>query len=265
MSAELAVMEITALLRSGTSAKVAMRQLQTNHLSEYQLKQFQFIWEVATESGGHLALALDRLTEVFRAQQRQFSELAIAFASPKATANLILLLPLAAVIFSELLGLSALAASFGTALGAVSVGLGLLLLIVARISSLRMLEKAKPREADPGAFLDAVAIGLSAGLSPKAAATLARTKSKQQFSQDVPADQLTIFWDAVKVSEQSGIALNGLLLARADTLRHRLWSNHRSSLAKLSVSLLIPLGLAALPAFVFLAVVPVGIGLFSAI
>jgi tight adherence protein B len=265
MSAELAVMEITALLRSGTSARAAKQQLQTNELSEFQTKQFQFIWEVATESGGHLGLALDRLTEVFRAQQRQFVELGIAFASPKATANLILLLPLVAVVFSELLGLSALGASLATALGVVSIGLGLVLLILARISSLRMLEKAKPREADPGAFLDAVAIGLSAGLSPKAAATLARNKSKQHFLEDVPADQLTIFWDAVKVSEQSGIALNGLLLARADTLRHRLWNSNRLALAKLSVSLLIPLGLAALPAFVFLAVVPVGIGLFSAI
>jgi tight adherence protein B len=264
MSADLAVLEVTALLRSGTGQSVARNHLQTDDLTEYQVKQFEFIWEVATESGGHLALALDRLAEVFRAQQRQFSELRIAFASPKATANLILLLPLFAVLFSELLGLSALGASFGTALGAVSVGLGLLLLIVARISSLRMLERAKPREADPGAFLDAVAIGLSAGLNPKAAAAMARTKSRVLFGEEVPADQLNIFWEAVKVSEQSGIALNGLLSARADALRHRLWSNHRSQLAKLSISLLIPLGLAALPAFVFLAVVPVGIGLFSA-
>lgn len=258
-------MEIAALLRSGTSAAVAKKQLQIKDLSDFQLKQFNFIWEVAAESGGHLALALDRLTEVFRAQQRQFAELGVAFASPKATANLILLLPLLAVVFSELLGLSALGASLGSVLGVISIGLGLLLLIVARISSLRMLEKARPREADPGAFLDAVVIGLSAGLNPKAAASLARTKSKEQFLQDVPPDQLNIFWDAVKVSEQSGIALVGLLMARADTLRHRLWSSHRSSLAKLSISLLVPLGLAALPAFVFLAVVPVGIGLFRAI
>jgi tight adherence protein B len=258
-------MEIAALLRSGTSAAAAKKQLQTKDLSDFQLKQFNFIWNVAAESGGHLALALDRLTEVFRAQQRQFAELGIAFASPKATANLILLLPLLAVVFSELLGLSAIGASLGSVLGVISIGLGLLLLIVARISSLRMLEKARPREADPGAFLDAVVIGLSAGLSPKAAASLARAKSKEQFLQDVPPDQLTIFWDAVKVSEQSGIALVGLLMARADTLRHRLWSSHRSSLAKLSISLLIPLGLAALPAFVFLAVVPVGIGLFRSI
>jgi tight adherence protein B len=255
-------MEITALLRAGTSATTAKRQLQIHDLSAFQVKQFQFIWEVATESGGHLALALDRLAEVFRFQNRQLSELKVAFASPRATSNLILLLPIAAVVFSELLGLSALAASFGTSLGAISVGLGLLLLIVARISSLKMLAKAKPREADPGAFLDAVAIALSAGLNPKAAASMARTKSKVLFGEEVSADQLNILWEAVKVSEQSGIALNGLLLARADALRHRLWSHHRLQLARLSISLLIPLGLAALPAFVFLAVVPVGIGLF---
>jgi len=264
MSAEIAVMEVTALLRSGTSAATAKRQFQIKQLSPFQVKQFQFIWEMAIDSGGHLALALDRLAEVFKYQHRQFSELAIAFASPKATANLVLLLPIAAVLFSELLGLSALGASFGTSLGAVSVGAGLLLLIVARISSLKMLEKAKPREADPGAFLDAVAIGLSAGLSPKASAAMARNKARVQFGDEVSADQMSIFWEAVKVSEQSGIALNGLLLARADSLRHRLWSNHRAQLARLSISLVIPLGLAALPAFVFLAVVPVGIGLLSA-
>lgn len=264
MSADLAVMEISALLRSGTNATRAKKEINAQDLTEFQMKQFEFIWEVAAESGGHLALALDRLSEVFRAQQRQFSELKIAFASPKATANIILLLPLLAVVFSELLGLSALGAAFGTSLGAVSIGLGLLLLIIARISSLKMLEKAKPREADPGAFLDAVAIGLSAGLNPKAAFSMARNKCEVLFAEEVPADQLNIFWEAVKVSERSGIALNGLLLARADALRHRLWSNHRTSLAKLSISLLIPLGVAALPAFVFLAVVPVGIGLFSA-
>jgi pilus assembly protein TadC len=55
------------------------------------------------------------------------------------------------------------------------------------------------------------------------------------------------------------------LSARADALRHRLWNRRRQDLAKLSISLLLPLGLAALPAFVFLAVVPLGIGLFRAV
>jgi tight adherence protein B len=142
-----------------------------------------------------------------------------------------------------------------------AVGIGLLLLIIARIVSLRMLEKAKPREADPGAFLDAVVIGLSAGLSPKSAAALATRQSLENLDTEVSPEQLSAFWDSVAVSEQSGIALTGILSARADALRHLLWNRRRTDLARLSISLLLPLGLAALPAFVFLAVVPVGIGL----
>jgi tight adherence protein B len=263
MSAELAVMELTALLRAGTSAKNARTQFPIANLSSFQRKQFDFIWLVATDSGGALAKGLDRLASVFAQQNRQLAELKIAFASPKATANLILVLPLLAVLFSELLGLSALAASVGTSLGAVSVGIGLILLIVARVSSLRMLEAAKPRELDPGAFLDAISIALSAGLSPKSAAAMAKSRFSQTLLEEVSSEQWLIFWEAVKASEQSGIALTGLLAARADSLRFRMWNNHRAVISKLQIKLMIPLGLAALPAFVLLAVVPVGIGLFS--
>jgi tight adherence protein B len=85
------------------------------------------------------------------------------------------------------------------------------------------------------------------------------------FGEKVSGEQLSQLQDAVSVSEQSGIALSGILSARADALRHRLWNRRRQDLAKLSISLLLPLGLAALPAFVFLAVVPLGIGLFRAV
>jgi tight adherence protein B len=262
VSANLAVLELSALLRSGATTSTAIKSFQEDSLSDFQKKQFRFIWEVARESGGNLALSLDRLAEVFEAQHKQISELRLAFASPRATANLILLLPIFAVVFAELLGLSALTAAFETSLGALAVGIGLVLLIVARIVSLRMLEKAKPRESDPGAFLDAVVIGLSAGLAPKSAATLATRCSEYTLQQEVSKEQLGALWDSVGFSEQSGIALTGILSARADALRHRLWNRRRSELARLSISLLLPLGLAALPAFVFLAVVPVGIGLF---
>lgn len=261
MSANLAVLELSAMLRSGATSATAIRSFQEENLSSFQKSQFRFIWEVAKESGGNLALSLDRLAEVFEAQQKQNSELKIAFSSPRATANLILLLPLVAVVFAELLGLSAISSSFETSLGSLAVGLGLVLLIIARLVSLRMLEKAKPREADPGAFLDAVVIGLSAGLSVKSSAALAKRKSAASAGLDVSPEQLSALWDAVAISEQSGIALTGILSARANALRHRLWNRRRHDLAKLSISLLLPLGLAALPAFVFLAVIPVGIGL----
>jgi tight adherence protein B len=265
MSANLAVLELSALLRSGATNQVAIKAFQAQSLSDFQKKQFQFIWEMAKDSGGNLALALDRLAEVFESQHKQSSELKIAFASPRASANLILMLPLLAVVFAELLGLPTISSALETSLGALAVGVGLILLIIARVVSLRMLEKAKPREVDPGAFLDAVVIGLSAGLSPKASSSLAQTKAILNFGEPVSGEQISQLLDAVSVSEQSGIALSGILSARADALRHRLWNQRRRVLAKLTISLLLPLGLAALPAFVFLAVVPLGIGLFRAV
>jgi tight adherence protein B len=265
MSANLAVLELSALLRSGATNQVAINSFQIQSLSEFQKKQFQFIWDMAKESGGNLALALDRLAEVFESQHKQSSELKIAFASPRASANLILLLPILAVVFAQLLGLPTISSALDTSLGSLAVGIGLILLIVARIVSLRMLERAKPRESDPGAFLDAVVIGLSAGLSPRASSALAQNKAILNFGEEVSKEQLSALMDAVSVSEQSGIALSGILSARADAYRHRLWNQRRQVLAKLTISLLLPLGLAALPAFVFLAVVPLGIGLFRAV
>ena len=265
MSANLAVLELSALLRSGATSQDAIKAFQLQALSDFQKKQFQFIWDVANESGGNLALALDRLAEVFASQHKQSSELKIAFASPRASANLILMLPILAVIFAELLGLPTISSAFDTSLGALAIGVGLILLIVARIVSLRMLEKARPREADPGAFLDAVVIGLSAGLSPRSSSNLAQNKAILNFGEVVSKEQVAALMDAVSVSEKSGIALTGILSARADALRHRLWNQRRQVLAKLTISLLLPLGLAALPAFVFLAVVPLGIGLFRAV
>ena len=105
MSANLAVLELSALLRSGATNQAAIKAFQVDLLSEFQKKQFQFIWDVSRDSGGNLALALDRLAQVFDSQHKQSAELKVSFASPRASANLILMLPLLAVIFAELLGL----------------------------------------------------------------------------------------------------------------------------------------------------------------
>jgi tight adherence protein B len=264
VSAQIAIMEIAALLRSGASSKYALDQFQSSLLSKHQNLQFQFIWKTATRAGGNLALALDRLAQVFEQQSRAMSELKLAFSSPKATANLILLLPIFVLLLSELLGVSTLETSFSSGLGILALGLGLILLIVARIISLRMLERARPQEADPGAYLDAVVIALSAGLPARSAENLAANIHIEIFEE--PANEVAVanFLDALKISEQSGIALSGILSARAEALRHKLWNQRRSILAKVSVSLMLPLGLAALPAFVLLAVVPLGLGLFNA-
>jgi len=262
MSAQLAVLESAALLKSGASAKLVGEQFRLSELSEYQKLQFKFIWEVARESGGALTPALERLAQVFYRQSREHAEQKLAFASPKATANLILLLPLVAVFGAELMGLRATTAALSSGVGAVALGLGIILLITARVISLRMLLRAKPLEYDPGIFFDAMAIGLSSGMGVKSTLELVRSQYLEQFG-ELATELIEQLNQAIRFSEQSGVALSGILSARADSLRHREHDRSRSVLAKLAISLLMPLGLAALPAFLLLAVVPLALGLLQ--
>lgn len=259
----MAVLELAALLRSGARARDASKNFRIEALGKFERKQYRYIWDVAQLSGGQLALALDRLAEVFEKQQLQLGELRLAFSQPKATANLILILPPIAMLASEMVGISSLKVALATTLGSVAIGLGLLLLILARILSLRMLNRARPKEEDPGGFLDAIVVGLSAGLSAKAATNLARDKHEEHFGESPSTEQLQAIQASIAISEKSGIALGGILLARADAFRQAMWQRSRNRVSKLSVSLMIPLGTTALPAFVLLAVVPIGLGMFS--
>jgi tight adherence protein B len=83
------------------------------------------------------------------------------------------------------------------------------------------------------------------------------------------AEQLRDFVGNVEVSELqelssgSGIALVELLQERANSLRIEQFTADRMKIQKTSISVLWPLGLTVLPAFVLIAIVPVGAALIQ--
>lgn len=259
MSDQLALLQAVALLKSGAPANRIRAEL-VSKLSTQQRHQLEFIWSVSRHSGGMLVLSLQRLAEVVKKQQESLAQLKLAFSAPRASANLILLLPLLVVLLGELFGLAILATALASSIGLASLSLGLLMLIAARLISLRMLAKATPREHDPGAFLDAVAIGLSAGLATQSAIALAEREYEKSFSSEQLASKN--LEELVASAKQSGMPLAALMRARADQLRAEVWQRAGEQIAKLSISLVLPLGLVALPAFLLVAVVPIGLGLF---
>lgn len=263
MSAQLAVLESAALIRSGANWNSIEKEFRFDYLSDYQIRQFRLVYKVSQESGGSLVAALERLARVFEQQQKQQAEINLAFATPKATANLILGLPLLALILAELFGIGVFSAVINSSLGIVSLAAGLILLIIARIVSLRMLLRARPLEQDPGAIFDAIAIGLSAGLGPKSAVGLANRHLVEQFGLSISQAELTELDRVMALSERLGMSVGPALAATADVNRYRFWQAQKESTSKLTISLLVPLGLIALPAFLLLAVVPVAIGLFQ--
>jgi tight adherence protein B len=132
-------------------------------------------------------------------------------------------------------------------------------MLVAGISSRRMLRRASPAFSDPGIFLDCVVIGLQAGLPVSAAAENARVR----VGEGRESEAFQKLEQALDLSDSTGAELTSILSAAADGLRDELFHEQSNRLAKLAVHLMIPLGLAVLPAFVLLTVVPIAIGLLG--
>lgn len=265
ISAANAVRQISALISAGLPAQQA-RQICENQilkLSDWQNKQFQLVWNLATSLGGPVVIALSRIADVFDREQRNQNEVQLAFAAPQSTARLVTGLPLVALLLSQLVGMNPLGAIIGSPFALISVCLGAGLLVLGRYWSKRLLAKALPQTQDPGAFIDCVVIGLQAGLPLQAA----RERALQNFQLVLDQNSSTLdeqtLNEAAELSRRSGASLTEILMATADRFRDELRFEIANRIARLGIRLMIPLGVAVLPAFILLSIVPIAISLLS--
>lgn len=259
------VRQITALISAGIPAQQARQMAAENILQmpKNQLVQFELLWGLATRLGGPVALVLTRLSNVFDRQQRNLSEVELAFAAPQSTSRLVTGLPLVALGLAQLVGMNPLGAITGSILGFVSVCLGAGLLFVGHRWSKRLLSKALPSTGDPGAFSDCVLIGLQAGLPLQNAIDEATKDFAKAMGHEVSEQDQEALNEAAELSRKSGAALTEILLANSDRFRDELRFETSNRIARLGINLMIPLGVAVLPAFVLLAIVPIAISLLS--
>ncbi len=251
--------QLASLLRAGVGAsqsfELVQPELQT--LLPERREQIELLWSVALESGGPLVPAINRFAEVLGKLDAQQTQLQLTFASPKATSKLIFGLPIVGLVLAQLLGLAPISAMVTSLPGFLALCLGLILMLVATISSRRMLRRACPAFSDPGLFLDCVVIGLQAGLPVSTAAE----NSIARVGEAHDSQALKKLEQALILSDSTGAELTGILSAAADGLREEFFHEQSKRVAKLAVNLMIPLGLAVLPAFALLTVVPIAIGL----
>ena len=170
--------QLASLLRAGVGANQAFEIVRPDlkNLSPDRRDQIDLLWSVALDTGGPLVPAISRFTEVLARLDTHQAQLQLTFASPKATSKLISGLPVIGLLLAQLLGLAPISAMTTSLPGFLALCLGLILMLVAGISSRRMLRRASPAFSDPGIFLDCVVIGLQAGLPVSAAAENARVR-----------------------------------------------------------------------------------------
>lgn len=257
--------EVGALART-----VVKRQehgmLPVEALAAERLHALAVPWQVAEVSGAPMADALMRLAAQLESIRESDRKRRVAFAGPRATMKLVILLPLIGCAFSMLLGFNTLEVLLTTPIGWAVSGVGLVLLIIGQQWSKRMLNRAAQHRALPGYVSELLAVALTGG-SSVAQARLNVTNALDRFP--VSGVSLREVQDAesapnraIALAERAGVSVAEVLRAQAESDRRDAAANQDEAAARLGVKLMLPLGLCVLPAFVVLTVIPMVLSIF---
>jgi tight adherence protein B len=216
-------------------------------------------WDVATQAGAPLAACLRDLASAFRDLGQLHRDLTVALTGPRATARMVLVLPLVALLFGTVLGFDTLHTLFLTGPGLACLAVGGLLMLAAARWNRHLVATAGRQGPAPGLELDLTAIGMAGGGSLAGARATAR-RSAERFGLRPPGASATAA-DAVidrvlDLSARAGVPAGDLLRSEAAQARRDARTAGRQRAETLAVTLMIPLGVCVLPAFMLVGVAP---------
>ena len=214
-------------------------------------------WQVATTVGAPLAESLRALATALRDAREADDEVRVALAEPAGTARLMGWLPLVAVALGALLGFDTLSTLVGTPMGLACLLAGSALILGARLWSAALVRRASETGDVPGMGSELFAIAMSGGVSLERAADIVRAATG--VAADGPTEEV------LTLARTAGVPAVELLRATAALARHRARVDGRLRAARLSSRLLLPLGVCTLPAFLFLGVAPMMLGVMSTV
>ena len=216
-------------------------------------------WSVATDAGAPLAPSLRDYARSLRSLAQVQRDVDVALAAPVATARMVMVLPVIGVLFGMALGFNTLGTLFTTPLGWGSLVVGVLLMVLAQSWNRRLVASAQPDDAAPGLECDLMAIAVSGGGAlDRARVTL--DAAVQRFGLTARGDRID---GVIELSRRAGVPAAELLRAEADDARRNARAEAQEKAARLSVGLMLPLGLCILPAFMVLGVFPLLITVIS--
>ncbi|WP_374945936.1 type II secretion system F family protein [Agreia sp.] len=218
-------------------------------------------WFVANESGAPLASSLRETSETLRQLGQLHRDVDAALAGPRSTARFVGVMPLLGLLFGTLLGFDTIGVLVGTVPGVCCLVVGALLSVAAVRWTSRLVTRARPSESSPGLTAQLVAIGLAGGGSLARARDLA-TEALELHGLGEPDDVARID-QVLELSRVAGVPAAELLQSEARQIRREATSRAQTRAASLATTLMIPLGVCVLPAFMLLGVAPMMIAVFS--
>ncbi|RJT88151.1 hypothetical protein D6T64_12270 [Cryobacterium melibiosiphilum] len=241
-------------------------------------------WQVATDSGAPLAACLRRLAEAFRDIAQLHRDLSVALAGPRATARMVLLLPLVGLLLGSVLGFKTLHTLFLTVPGLVCLGGGAALMFLAGQWNGHLVRAARARDPAPGLELELTAIAVAGGGSAEHAREMVRAALSRPAlpgavlpgavrpGSTLPghpggpghvSDASDDVAEVIALSRRAGVPAAELLRSAAEQCRRTARSEGQRRAATLGVTLMMPLGVCVLPAFMLVGVVPLLVSVLS--
>ena len=281
----------------GAPAHLACAQLLENSTrmrphSRERLHDLQLSLRMSESAGAPLATSLERAAEHAEERIDALMGRQSALAAPRATGRILSWLPLLGLGLGVLMGSDPVGVLTESVLGALTGLLGLGLAFAGRRWTAALVHRAEVESTasngaeqtsnmppvDTALVLELLAAQLRAGLAPLAAlGTLAEALNSRALHTVCQRLQMGSNWgsawsgsaagtfgelrDALAPAYTGGAPSTALLLSLADA--HRLSERRAAERAagKLSVALVVPLGLCSLPAFICLGIVPILISL----
>lgn len=218
-------------------------------------------WEVAESVGAPLAETLRSVADSLRDAAELRDDVKVALAEPTSSARLMLWLPLLGLVVAAGLGLNPFRVLFTTPLGGICLGVGIALILLARVWTRKLVRQAQPAPGTPGMHEELLAAALSGGVSVRRARAVLEACDEWSISARRESGQAD---RVLALSRAAGVPAVELLRASAAHARHLARTAGRLRGSRLGTRLLIPMGVCTLPAFLLLGVAPMLLSVISA-
>ncbi len=260
MSAQV-LAKLAGLLRAGIPLGSALVRVQGELPADQVLS---FLLDCAKQSGSGAVAELLHLAERYRWVEAAQQRVALAHLAPRSTARMVLWLPVVSAVTAQILGLNIAVTVQQQPVLILSIATGALLLLLSNFLIGKMLAAAKPKPITSGWLLIAVAMQLRSGRNFAAAQSSALTLYEKHFASSPSDAELAALAQVEKLVTQTGSQAVEILRSESERLQSNESFIAEARIEKLGVRLMLPLGLVVLPAFVLLAIVPLGATLLRA-
>ena len=218
-------------------------------------------WRVIARLGAPPSELLDAGLRALRADSRRERSIISALAGPRMATRILLMLPLVSTVIMSTLGFDCLGVLVGQPIGWVCGAVALVLVVIARVWSGRLLARARRAPVFPGFVLDLATVAVRSGAGITLVENLLARES--WFADPQRGDERRHLIQCLEDGREWGIPLSGLLRSAAEGERQRWQTRSERMTAELAEQVLLPVGLCVLPAFILLVAVPAVVATLS--